>query len=432
MSDAYPLTEADPAKLGFAAKPLQHLDRLIRQHIEEGRYPGAQIALARHGQLALFRSYGDARTEPAREAATGETLFLLFSQTKVLTSAAVWTLIEEGKLSFMDRVADHLPEFAQRGKGEITLHQVMTHQGGFPSGDVSRETWTDHARMRAEVCDFSLDWTPGTRLQYHPRAAHLTQAMVIEAVTGQDYRDAIRERVLAPLGLAGDIFVGVPPAEQGRCADTYAAEPRDNSAEFKAAGMPSGGGYATARGMAAFYQMLLGGGRLGEVRLLSPRLVSYVTRAIRASAATTRWAASRCIAGLGRMSAATATASAGSARSRRRKPLAMAAPGRRIPGRTRQAACRSPTSPISSCPTRFTRRGSTGSPTSSTPRSIKRRSIKMKRPFSSFPRRREPRGSDRTAALGPRLRGSDDGVSRWRRASIPSIPTRRCRHAPMS
>ncbi len=66
MPDAYPLTEADPAKLGFAAKPLQHLDRLIRQHIEEGRYPGAQIALARHGQLALFRSYGDAKTEPAQ------------------------------------------------------------------------------------------------------------------------------------------------------------------------------------------------------------------------------------------------------------------------------------------------------------------------------------------------------------------------------
>ena len=44
MSETYPLSEADPAQLGFAAKPLQHLDRLIRQHIEEGRYPGAQIA----------------------------------------------------------------------------------------------------------------------------------------------------------------------------------------------------------------------------------------------------------------------------------------------------------------------------------------------------------------------------------------------------
>jgi CubicO group peptidase (beta-lactamase class C family) len=278
MPDAYPMPSAEPSSIGLAMGPLHHLDRLIRQHIEDGRYPGAQIALARHGKLAVFRSYGDARTEPIRKAASGETLFLLFSQTKVLTSSAVWALVEEGRLSFMDRIADHLPEFAQRGKADITLHQVMTHQAGFPSGDVSRATWTDHARMRAEVCDFSLDWTPGTRLQYHPRAAHLVQAMVIEAVTGEDYRDVIREKVLVPLGLAGDIFVGVPTEEQARCADTYGPEPRDNSAEFRAAGMPSGGGYATARGMAAFYQMLLAGGRLGAVRLFSPRLVSYVAR----------------------------------------------------------------------------------------------------------------------------------------------------------
>jgi len=278
MPDTYPLAESDPQSLGFAPKPLEHLDRLIREHIAEGRYPGAQIALARHGRLALFRSYGDAKTEGGKVPASGDTLFLLFSQTKVLTSSAVWALVEEGRLSFMDKIADHLPEFAARGKADITLQQVMTHQGGFPSGDVTRESWADHARMRAEVCDFSLDWTPGSRLQYHPRAAHLTQAMVIEALTGKDYRDVIRDKVLAPLGLAGDIFVGVPADRQGRCADTYAPEPRDNSPEFRAAGLPSGGGYATARGMAAFYQMLLGQGRLGDVRMFSPRLIAYVTR----------------------------------------------------------------------------------------------------------------------------------------------------------
>ena len=277
MAD-YPLPSSNPEALGFALKPLEHLDRLIRAHLEEGRYPGAQIALARNGQLALYRCYGDAKTEGGRAPAKPDTLFLLFSQTKVLTSSAVWALVEEGRLSFMDKISDHLPEFAARGKADITLHQVMTHQGGFPSGDVTQATWTDHARMRAEVCDFSLDWTPGTRLQYHPRTEHLTQAMVIEAVTGQDYREIIRDKVLAPLGLANDIFVGVPAAQQGRCADTYGAEQRDNSPEFKAAGMPSGGGYATARGMAAFYQMLLGQGRLGSVRMFSPRLIGYVTR----------------------------------------------------------------------------------------------------------------------------------------------------------
>jgi CubicO group peptidase (beta-lactamase class C family) len=278
MSSAYPLPESDPASLGLAPRPLAELEALIRSHIEDGRYPGAQIALARHGRLALFQSFGRARDGAGVMPAGDDTLFLLFSQTKVLTSATVWTLIEDGVLSPMDRVADHLPEFAARGKAEITLHQVMTHQGGYPTSDVSRESWADHKRMRAEVCDFSLDWTPGTRVQYHGRAAHLTQAMVIEAVTGRDYREVIRERVIEPLGLGNDIFVGVPPAQQHRCADTYAAEPRDNSAEFRAAGLPHSGGYATARGLVAFYQMLLAGGRLGPARVLSPRMVAYGTR----------------------------------------------------------------------------------------------------------------------------------------------------------
>ena len=274
----YPLPPSDLATLGFAAKPLEHLDTLIRGHIAEGRYCGAQIALARHGKLALYRTYGRARTDGGDVEATDESLFLLFSQTKVLTSSAVWTLVEEGKLSFMDAVSDHLPEFACRGKGDITLQQVMTHTGGFPGNNVTKATWADHAKMRAEVCDFSLEWTPGSRLQYHGQAAHLVQAMVIEAVTGQDYRDVIRTRVIEPLGLGNDIFVGVPKDMQHRCADTYAPEPRDNSAEFRAAGLPSGGGLATARGMVAFYQMLGHGGTLGGRRLFSPRLIAYVSR----------------------------------------------------------------------------------------------------------------------------------------------------------
>ncbi len=274
----YPLPPSDLKTLGFTAKPLEHLDTLIRGHIAEGRYPGAQIALARHGKLALFRTYGRAKTQGGDVEATDESLFLLFSQTKVLTSSAVWTLVEEGKLSFMDKVADHLPEFAVRGKGDITLEQVMTHTGGFPGNNVTQATWTDHAKMRAEVCDFSLNWTPGSRLQYHGQAAHLVQAMVIEAVTGQDYRDVIRTRVIEPLGLGNDIFVGVPRDLQHRCADTYAPEPRDNSPEFRSAGLPSGGGFATARGMVAFYQMLGHGGTLGGVRLFSPRLIAYVSR----------------------------------------------------------------------------------------------------------------------------------------------------------
>ena len=282
MSPAFPLPASDPASLGFAAKPLAALDQTIRAQIAEGRYPGAQIALARHGKLAMFRTYGNARVGPAPAAASDANIWLLFSQTKVLTMAAIWALVEEGRLSFADRVADHLPEFAARGTAEITIHQVATHQGGFPSADITQAAWLDHKRMRAEVCDYSLEWTPGSRMAYHGRSAHTTLAMVIEAVAGQDYRDVIREKVIAPLGLTDDIFVGVPADKQSRCADIHfppdGDRAGDNSPEFRAAGLPHGGGFATARGIAAFYQMLINGGRLGDARVFSKRMVEYVTR----------------------------------------------------------------------------------------------------------------------------------------------------------
>ena len=81
---SYPLPMSDLKSLGFAARPIEHLDALIRSHIQEGRYPGAQIALARHGQLALLRTYGDARTEGGVVPAADNNLWLLFSQTKML------------------------------------------------------------------------------------------------------------------------------------------------------------------------------------------------------------------------------------------------------------------------------------------------------------------------------------------------------------
>lgn len=278
--DAYPLPTGDLAKHGIAARQIDYLDALIKEHLAQGRYPGAQIALARHGELLLFRTYGKTSEDAGAPPANDRTLFQMFSQTKVFTSAAVWTLVEEGKLSFIDKVSAHLPEFAARGKADITLHQVMSHTGGFPSANISEASWTDHALMRKEVCDFSLDWTPGTRLQYHGRAAHLVQGMLIEAVTGKDYRDVIRERITEPLGIADDVFVGVPEAQDSRCVMISGdpGEARDNRREVRAAGLPGGGGYGTARGITAFYQALLNNGTLNGQRIVSPRLIAYVAK----------------------------------------------------------------------------------------------------------------------------------------------------------
>jgi CubicO group peptidase (beta-lactamase class C family) len=281
----FPLDVGDPAALGLEGRALERLLDLVGRHVAEGRYPGAQVAVGRHGKLALFRTLGDARLHPARVGATDDTLWLLYSNTKVVTACAVWILAEQGALTFNDTVASHLPGFEANGKGGITIIQLLTHQAGFPSADVPPAAWDDHDLLRKAVCDFTLEWQPGTRVHYHGRAAHWTAAALIEALTATDYRTFIRDHVIVPLGLREELFVGLPDKQHDRAADMH--EPSEgrtvrradeNTAEFRRAGTPGGGGYATARAMAAFYQMLVQGGTLNGRRLLSPRTIAYVTR----------------------------------------------------------------------------------------------------------------------------------------------------------
>jgi CubicO group peptidase (beta-lactamase class C family) len=280
------LEPATPASLGLDEAALDRLCHFIDSQIAENRYPGAQIAVARDGKLALTRTFGKARLDPATPA-RDDNLWLLYSNTKVIVAAALWCLVEEGALTFQDRVADHLQGFGEHGKGDITIVQLLTHQGGFPNAKVPADLWHDHTAVREAVCDFRLEWAPGSRVDYHTLAAHWVAAMLIEALARVDYRDFIRTRLIEPLGLGRSLFVGLPEAGGRRAVDMHqptadgAGQERreeENTSYFRAAGVPGGGGYATAVAMATFYQMLVNGGRLGSTRLFSPRLIQYVTR----------------------------------------------------------------------------------------------------------------------------------------------------------
>jgi len=290
---AYPLPLASLESAPLRPGALGPLLALIEQHIAEKRYPGCQLALAHQGRLVFNQSFGQARLghgDPADTqamAAQNDTLWLLYSNTKVITATALWKLHEQGRLRFTDTVADHLPEFAQHDKGAITLFQVITHQGGFPDAEVPLELTGDHARVRERVCDFKLQWEPGSRVHYHGLSAHWVLGMVIEAITGQDFRQAITDLVIRPLGLENDLFVGLPRSElsrmsflyqPGSTAGSYAMRFESTSEAWQQCGAPGGGGYGTARGMVALYQMMLQGGRLNGVQLLSPRTLAYAIR----------------------------------------------------------------------------------------------------------------------------------------------------------
>src|SRR5262245_14423023 len=104
----FPLASSTPSALGLDQARLDQLARIIQAHIEQGRYPGAQIAVARRGQLALVKTFGDAIVDPQRQPAADDTLWLLYSNTKVITACAVWLLVERGALRFTDTIAQHV------------------------------------------------------------------------------------------------------------------------------------------------------------------------------------------------------------------------------------------------------------------------------------------------------------------------------------
>ncbi|MCX7365697.1 MAG: serine hydrolase [Alphaproteobacteria bacterium] len=279
-TDTFPLPHADLESLGIRKSQIDRLVALIERHIAEGRYPG-------NGKHGLFKGFGNAMTEPAPRAAADDTLWLLYSNTKVVTAVALWALAERGLFSFSDRIADHVPEFKKNAKGNITVLQTITHQAGFPNAVVGPDAWADHKRLREVVCDFPLEWSPGSKVHYHGLTAHWTLGVLIEAVTGRDFRDVIRETVTEPLGLSRELYVGLPEEAFGRAADMH--EPKSvgggfqpsadaNSAAWRKGGAPGGAGYGTARAMAALYQMMLQGGELNGTRLISPRMLQYAIR----------------------------------------------------------------------------------------------------------------------------------------------------------
>ena len=302
-----PIEDAPQPSLGLRASSLQPLYDAIQDHIAKGRYPGCQIALAWQGRLLVERSFGMARlgrsaraeSDPLRAPdaqgvddqaleAQADHFWLLYSNTKVLMATALWKLAETGRLRFADPVADYLPDFARHGKGDITIYHLITHQAGFPNAEVPASMWHDMAQVAAFYADVVPDWPAGSRVHYHGLSAHWVLALVIESVTGMRFQDAVRRLVLEPLGLAEDLLMGISEKHIDRMAFLYEPDPsqpsslrlrsESTSQTWQRTGVPGGGAYGTARGMAALYQMMLMGGCLNGQQWISPRTLAYAIR----------------------------------------------------------------------------------------------------------------------------------------------------------
>jgi len=245
----------------------------VRHACDKGPLPSVQVALACDGELVLFETFGDLDNDYR---------YSIFSCTKPLVASAIWKLMGEGLIDIALPVCHYAPPFAGNGKQDITVEQVLCHTSGFPQAPMAAPDWETRRGRLQRMRDWTLNWAPGSRMEYHPLSAHWVLAELIEAVTGRDYRDYVRAAIIEPLGLHR-LQLGVPPAEQGDIAPVaLVGEPpspaeiralfgRDfefpmmvdesllmfNEPAVRALGIPGGGAVSTAADVAMFYQGLL-------------------------------------------------------------------------------------------------------------------------------------------------------------------------------
>lgn len=286
-------TIAAPSDLGVVPERLDALRERARREVDAGLLPSCQLAVARHGQLVLFETYG---------AATNDTRYAVFSATKPIVASVIWLLMADGLLDPARRVVDYFPEFAPHGKDAVTVEQVLLHTSGFPHAPMSIEAAADREARVERMAAWRLNWEPGTRFEYHPTSAHWVLAELIQRVTGHDFRDVVFERVTGPLGLGR--VLGIARDDQDGIAELAGAGDPPSVEELRAAfgidaldlgevteenllrfneplarevGVPGGGGIMTAAHLALFYQALLH----DPAGLWDPAILADVTTRVR-------------------------------------------------------------------------------------------------------------------------------------------------------
>src|SRR5881397_3424983 len=124
---------AAAAKPARAPNRLAVVDSIVQEAIHAGQIPGAVVLVWHNGQVLYRKAFGYRALEPRREVMTIDTIFDLASLTKVVaTTTAVMQLVQRGEVRLNDPVAKYIPEFAQTGKEDITVRNLLTHYSGLP------------------------------------------------------------------------------------------------------------------------------------------------------------------------------------------------------------------------------------------------------------------------------------------------------------
>lgn len=294
-------------ELGFLSDRLARIPDFIQaNYLDNGKLPFASLLVGRGDEIACQWNSGVA----------DDAIFRIASMTKPITSVAFMQLVEQGKVALTDPVAKYIPEFAKlgvfvAGGGNIPfvsrppttpmrIVDVLRHTTGFTYSFQERSN-VDAAYRRAEVESWTkntsqsfvdalakipLEFDPGTQWNYSVSTDIL--GILVERISGQPLADYFRDHIFAPLGME-DSFFTVPADKAARIPQCFVFDAETKLKLHDEAGADSlwakgwsfnsgGGGLAsTVADYHRFCRMLLNGGALDGVQIISPKTLELMT-----------------------------------------------------------------------------------------------------------------------------------------------------------
>ena len=302
IAQANDFPTAAPEKVGVSSDRLQRLSKTMQRYIDSNMLAGTVSLVSRNGKVIHVESQGW-KNKKTGEQMTDDSIFVIMSMTKPIVSTALMMLYEEGHFLLTDPITDWIPELAGKqvviedsgvnyrmsAHRPITFRHVLSHTAGV---DPSREVLTEEelallprkATLEETLINrapLPLSFHPGDDWQYGSSTDYV--ALLVERISGQPLVDFLQEKILDPLQMHDTSYI-VPKDKIDRVAAVYSPSGPDQTIElFRAPEFRETTYFGGVAGLSStvsdywrFSQMLLNGGEIDGVRLLSPKTVNLM------------------------------------------------------------------------------------------------------------------------------------------------------------
>ncbi len=247
------------------------VDSIIQTAITDGNIPGAVLVVGHDGRVIYRKAFGNRALEPKREPMTLDTVFDLASLTKVIaTTTSVMQLMELGKVRMNDPVAKYLPEFAQNGKEDITVRQLLTHYSGLEPDLDLKAPWEQKDTAYRMAFAETPAQAPGSAFTYSD-INFIVLGALVERVSGETLDAYATKHIFAPLRMTHTRFVPplapragwiekIAPTQYDENEHMLRGVVHDPTARRMGGVAGHAGLFSTADDLAKFAQALLNGG----------------------------------------------------------------------------------------------------------------------------------------------------------------------------